>query len=769
MNLKFLNNPSQRIATGKSLPLKQLEAIVVYGTAEQRAKVVAKVLPQAYTLSLHKSTYHILTTILTHCDNLIRAQLLYNLRRKINDMARSACGNVIVQQLLEYLPNAQRREIAQAFVLNVEEEELELLCKHGFGNHVAQKMLEYPASSEVIVDHLKEKIRMLATHQFGQRIVAKLVEAVEGGAALVTDALFPSTTDDDMSSLEDVFNAVDESLVVSALLKHPSVDASIKDGIIAFLLEHADEFTALEKKVPSDVKETLKKPTASYPEPDFITKVQDQTPKGKKVSGDDDVDGKMDNARAENNKVNYRHNFAFATAIEYGDDTQRQALFDALKARLPQFVATKGQIMIAQALFKFAGGAVPSIRTECLNALFAKPQGTTSVALTPSGNSAVKKGKKQSAPVVEECNPSDVALHPVKSLLLRSFIEIDAAPLGSRATQIAKDALALATSPVGGPVLQKLVESSTDDIRSIIFAEVEESVAQLCQDACGSFLVQSLLEYSTGELKQAVIDATVDALIADPHVALSTAQGSRVMQKLVAYANDETVKEFADAIVEGEVDGDDEADEDDEEDDADDDEEQAEKEGDAEEGVENKKEEANADEEVDQSTLSRKQIREINRNKHYKIRDRRVLSYAVHNHACFAIQALLRELKSRQLNDQRKSLMNCLKPFVFDLAVSPWAGRIVLDTMIHCGTADLKSAIKNVVFLKAEHWLSEVPGHKKGQAGMDPTMRHTLRRNRDESKPDGGDNQKKARTEAAPEVAAPAKKPQKKLFRSMKK
>mmetsp|Transcript_62961 Transcript_62961/g.73276 ORF Transcript_62961/g.73276 Transcript_62961/m.73276 type:complete len:747 (-) Transcript_62961:216-2456(-) len=743
MNLKFLNNPSQRIATGKSMPLKQLEAIVAYGSAEQRAKVVAKVLPQCYTLSLHKSTHFILTTILKHCDNLVRAQFLYNIRRNINDMARSPCGNIIVQQLIEFLPNAQRREIAEAFVLNTEEGELELAAKHPFANHVIQKLMEYPASSDVLIDHVIPLMRNLVVHPIGQRTVAKLIEHAATGASHVVSTLFPSggDADDEMSALDDILNGVSESLVLSTLLKHPSVDVSIKDAIIAALIERAAELTSLEASA-NDAKSG--EADASYAEPDFI---------GGGSNNKQDVAGPANDKAAGTQSNSGRHNFAFASAIEHGDDAQRKELYSALKPFFSQFAETKGQVTILLAFFKFADAVIPECRSAIVTAVLGESS-TTAVQETPAkGKGGRKPAAKKAASTVSTATcatAADAATHSVKSVLLRTMLEMDASSLESAGAVDAwiKAAPSLAVSAVAGPLLQKVAEYGSEVAREGLFHALESNVEELCDHPCGCYLVQAMLEHLNGKTKETLVSLVSDYIVENPVQRLSTAQGSRVMQKLVAYGSDETVRDIIDAIADGE---DDEGDDDD-----------------AEEAEEEEGEEAAA-EEADQKQLSRKEQREANRKKHYKIRDNRVLSYAVHNHACFAIQALLREAKSRQLNDQRKRLMNALKPHVFDLAVSPWAGRVVLDTMLVSGSAELQAAIKNVVFMKAESWLSDVPVHAKGQAGIDPTMRQALRRDRDNDASSGNDRKKIRTEEKTRDTPAEGKKPNKKIHRFLKK
>ena len=743
MNLKFLNNPSQRVATGKSLPLKQLEAIVFYGTPEQRAKVVAKVLPQSYVLSLNKATHHILLSILSQCDNLVRANMLYHLRRKINDMARSPCGNVLVQKLLEFLPNAQRKEIAESFVLNVEPEELEELCKHAFGNHVAQALLEYPASADVVLEHLEPLLTRLAVHPMGDRVVAKVIDHVADGASIVVKALFPGGVDDEMSLLDDIMNNMSESHVISALLKHHSVPAEVKDGIIASLIENADKLTST---TPKDSNKKGKD-ALSYAEPDFISggnkKKGGASSSRQLAEGSDEADGGAKEATP------YKHIFAFVSAIQYGDDVQRKELYDAFLSKMQTFCATKGLVQIPIAFLKYATDAIPQCQTGILASLFP----SSAAQPTPS-----KKGKSSAAaaPSAAATDVVDAAIDSVKTLVLRAALELRLLVDPSHTQPLINAGKELAVSPSGGPVLQRLVEFGDDTNRAALCKKVLPSIADgsFVQDPCASFLVQAFLEHSSGKTRQQIVDAVLESLAGDPHKALATAQGSRVLQKLVAYAPDETVAEFVDAVLEGEEDDEDHAEEQEEE----------AEEGEAEAAAEG---EAVAEE----STLTRSQLRAINKKKHYAIRDKRLFSYATHHNACYAVQALLRETKSRQLESHRKRLMNSLKPYVFDLAVSPWAGRLVLDLMLLSGSTELKAAIKNVVFMRAESWLSDVPegAHGKKMGSMTPTMKRALNGNRGQESDRKRPRSDSASSRPASSAGGEAKKPNKKVFRSFKK
>nr|CCD16910.1 unnamed protein product [Trypanosoma congolense IL3000] len=189
MRLDFLNNVSQRAATGRSMPLHQVEAVVLYGKPEQRGKVIQKVLANAYALCLNKTTHYLLHTVLERCDNNIGVQVLFQLRRKIVDLSHSPVGNIIVQEMIDKLPVRQKKEIAEMFVLNTEEDEFRQLCQHPFGNRVAQKIIENSITCEIVEERLVPFLWHLAVHPHGQRAVASYIDSTEEGWRQVCKAI----------------------------------------------------------------------------------------------------------------------------------------------------------------------------------------------------------------------------------------------------------------------------------------------------------------------------------------------------------------------------------------------------------------------------------------------------------------------------------------------------------------------------------------------------------------------------------------------------
>jgi len=316
----------------------------------------------------------------------------------------------------------------------------------------------------------------------------------------------------------------------------------------------------------------------------------------------------------------------------------------------------------------------------------------------------------------------DVAMDPVLTLLLRAIIEVDASLLSpSDVKTLMKRAAELAKSPIGSPVLQKLTESDPSGrIAGLIFAAIKESLEELVRDGCGSYLVQAVLLGAAEDQRKAIVKDVMEAL-GDLQDSLSYPQGSRVLQRSLAYAEDDVIISLVNQLVskaEEEREGQEGDDEEDDE------------EGDDEEGEESE------EKPEEETTLTRKEQKDLNRKKHYHVSSKALFSYATHAHACYVIQALLLETRKRQLTKERVRLMGELKPFVFDLSVSPWAGRIVLEAMLLVGSNELKVAIKNVVFLKAEAWLTDGPDKKgkksKQQGTVDPTLRGIMKRSRDE-------------------------------------
>lgn len=758
MKLDFLKNPSQRVATGKSLPLKQVEAIVLYGKPAQRAKVVQKLLHAVYGLSLNKTTHHILLTLLDHCDNMDRVNMLYNVRRKLRDLANSPVGNTVVQRMLEKVPVRQKKEIAEAFVLNVDEDEFKRLCEHQFGNHVAQKLMEVPECVEMVRAHFLPHLAALSLHPYGMRVVAAYVDNVAEGCTQVIDTLFPSHADADPDgdeaavaasdkldqSILALFRSAEESMVLTALLRHARTPVDVKDAIYAHLAEFVDVYLDTAAKVSDDSAcATGKKDEddGAFAMPDF----------GAGASM----------GRSSGGTKTLENVHVYCAALEHGDDVQRAELWAALSST-PKVLFTithvKGAVQVGVAAVRY----VEAARKKLLHAMYqsaspSSPAKTSS--LTPEKVQSPKKSRKDSAEAENGKKDSlvEVASDPVRSVLLRAFIEVARELLPDKDTQdLTSQAVTLAQNAVSSPVLQKLVETDLSGESAGAMLQVllpHPSFEELILHQSASFLLQSILQYAPEGVRAPLVAALSAYYAAHLHDALSFAQGSRVMQKLLAYAPDATVVDTVNQLISA-----------------------ATKEEEAEEA---KKAAGNSDDDSEEEDsvvpeegerkLSRKEQRAINQAKHYKVTSHALVSYALHNHACYVVQALLRETRARQLERERKLLMNELKPHVFELAVSPWAGRVVLDAMLATGSAQLADAMKNVAFLRAEEWLSDVSEDRRKRGnGVDPTLRNILKRQREEIEKGIDTKTPVAGTGGVSGSAAPPLK-KKKLFRSMKK
>ncbi|KAG5496236.1 hypothetical protein JKF63_02537 [Porcisia hertigi] len=774
LKLDFLKNPAQRVATGKSLPLKQVEAMVLYGKPAQRAKVVQKLLPAVYGLSLNKTTHHILLTLLDHCDNLDRVKMLYHVRRKLLDLAQSSVGNVVLQRMLEKVPVRQKKDIAEAFVLNVDEDEFKRLCEHPFGNHVAQKLMEVPECAEMVLPRFLPHLRSLSLHPYGMRVVAKYVESVADGCNKTVEALFPSYVDADPSGDEtevaasdamdkavlDLFRTAEESLVLTALLRHIRTPVEVKDAIAAHLSEYAADYL-LPGMAPQEsaTKECLDE---EYGLPDFGTGSSYKKP-----------------AVASDMPTNVH---LYCAMLEHGDNVQRADIWAALSTNaeiLHAITHRKGAVLIGVAAVRFVEAARQKLFDALLSSTSAAVQSnrkdscptTASVPDPLIASTPKKKGSKKKTSTKDNAVPSssstdvtkssivDVATDPVRSVLLRAFIEVARNTVTKTDAQLLIDqAFTLSQNSVSSPVLQKLVETDlsgqfADAIVTVLLKSAE--FASLVTHPAASFLLQSILQFAPEEVRAPLVEALSSYYASNLHEALSYAQGSRVMQKLLAYAPDATVVRTVNQLI----------------DEAAKEEEMAEEKSASGGGdqIASEKDAADTDEKAEAQPLSRKEQREVNKAKHYKVLSHALVSYALHSHACYVVQALLREVRTRQLERERRLLMNELKPHVFELAVSPWAGGVVLDTMMTVGSAQLSEAMKSVAFMRAEEWLSDVSEEKKRRGnGVDPTLRNILKRQREEI--DKGvvskkDVQESSSTEAK---GTPAHK-KKKLFRSMKK
>lgn len=675
VKLHFLKNAPQRVANARPLPLKQVEAIVLYGKPEQRAKVVEKLLPNAYGLALNSTTHHVLMALLDRCDNMDRVKLLYNLRQKMGDLTLSAVGNKVVQKLLDHLPKRQRSEIAQSFVLNAEEDELKLLCQHPFGNHVAQKMMEFKECVEILEPFLKPQLRTLAAHSYGMRVLNKYIHLTENGWKLFVEEVLGVTVesveyDDSITeevsktldaSISALFRSSSESMAICALIAHPFVPLPVKDAICAHLAEYVEDYITPSKITNPEEKDPFALPDFSSTPKKSEKKVSDQpTP---------------------------LHVHTYCSLFENGTEEQRELLWSCIvekEAVVQAILTTKKVTSISLAAVRFHEGSRSFIyKSLC-------------------------KGRSL----------ADVSADPIATLILRAFIEVDSSKIPKKdlTALLSGDLTDLAKNPLSSPVLQKLIEIDPQGrTAKSIFNKIKADLPELVQHTSGSFLVQSVLLGGSEELRAEIVSSVLEAL-GELKDAISYAQGSRVLQKALVHAPDDVIVSLVQQLKKS-------------------------AEQHAEKVVAMKDEEGTFDaeeekEDEEKPEVSRSEQRKLNQQKHYHVRSDAILSYATHAHACYVIQTLLLETRKRQLEEERRWMMNELKPFVFDLAISPWAGRVVLDAMLEIGSAELKAAIMNVVFLKAEAWLSEgAPKGKRVQQNTlaDPTIRHILKRKREEN------------------------------------
>ncbi|CCW70661.1 unnamed protein product [Phytomonas sp. Hart1] len=718
MRLDFLKNTSQRVATGRSLPLRQVEAILLYGRPEGRAKVIQAVLPAAYRLALSPTTHHLFLTLLDHTDDLTRVRMLYHIRREIAALARSATGNVVLQRLFERLPGRHRRELAEDLRREAEGEAFLQICTHPFGNHVAQRLVGFTEGAEVLGSVLTPHLARLAVDSFGMRVVARYVE--EGGADAgrrVLQALIPGPAweriargdddDDDKADeatskaidhgLAQLFNAEAESMVIAALFRQVFIPISVKDAICAHLCEFAEDYLH-----PRETPMRLAK-EEEFAMPEFSNPL----PRRKAAAA---VDGGGDHLPAA------RHSHAFVAVFEHGDSAQREALWTSIcePPKHPQRKESEGEdgekgkreegdllewIVARRETVPVVVAAVKShegSREAVWQALFHRR--------AKIANGAGKEEEEAEEALTVEMLAQD----SVRSMILRAFIDVEPARLGKEdRLQLYSKSLELSKNPVSSPVLQRLIEmdGAEGEAAGAIYAFIQNDIEGLINHSSASYLLQSLLQFAPQDLREAMVrEHFFPIFVENLRETLSHSQGSRVMQKLLAYATDEVIIEVVKRFTS-----------------------EAETVANADEDVEVANEESDKEEESQTVRLSPKAQRALNRIRHYEIQSSAIVSYALHQHACYVIRSLLHETRSRKLDQERKLLMNELKPHVFNLAVSPWAGRVVLDAMMGVGSEQLSKAMKNVVFLKAEAWLSEVSEERKKKGtGIDPTIRSIL-------------------------------------------
>lgn len=774
MKLQFIKNAPQRVASSRPLPLKQVEAIILYGKPEQHAKVVEKILPNAYGLALNQTTHYLLLSLIDKCATVDRVKLLYSIRRKILDLSISPVGNKVIQKLVELLPKRQRTEIAECFTLNVEDDEFKKLCIHPFGNHVAQKMMEINECVEVLESSFLKVLPALCSHEYGMRVVDTYIQSTDKGWKNVVEVIFGIDSDllvmteegqegvlpDQISkdldmALNKLFQRSSESMVICSLLRHPLTPLALKDAICAHLSAMAPQYltpknAALQSfKAGKPDNSTKAKKSCKEEEafgiPDFGTEESRQQQKKVHTAATDSENDKVDNPR---------HVHTFREMLEYGSNVHRQLLWNALSSKneegemdaisascassaiVEKLISDKRVVSIAVAAVHFYE---PS-RRVLLNAILQRPSPTTPSNKEETLTKANGKEKVAPARTLAEVAQDAVATH-----ILRALIEEDVSLFdeGKLATLIGKDVTSLlAKNPVSSPVLQRLIEAdSTGKIASRVFRAIQSDLSGLVFDTSATYVVQLLLSSADAGRKMEWSKIIFKALgtLKD---ALSYSQGSHVLQKVISCMDDNAVRGVVRELLQSSRD-----EEDAEMKNAENLNDRSKKSVEAVESESSSDESDRSiatEEEKNAGPLSSKTKRELNKKKHYSISSNAIISYATHSHACFVIQALIMETRNRQLEEERRLLMNELKPFVFELAISPWAGRVVLDAMLVAGSAELKASIKNVVFLKAESWLTERGGSGKHKSGdhksVDPTIRHILKRQRDTSK---GDAEKK--------------------------
>jgi hypothetical protein len=406
-----------------------------------------------------------------------------------------------------------------------------------------------------------------------------------------------------------------------------------------------------------------------------------------------------------------KHNFLISACLENPTSAeQRQILWKAIAESgfLGQMCATKGQ-----------NGVVSSmIRTS---------------------TTAAQRGLIIKALLGDDKDMKEAACHPRRSIVVRTLLETYIGEMGAHLSCFISNVKEIAEHPVGSPVVQRVAEFGDDDTKKrLVAAFSKKEIEAACIHPVATYFFQQLLE-SCDEADRNTICTAVIAATKNLREAMSTAAGSRVLQKAVSYGSDDNVTKVARLL---------------------------EKAADME--VDSKDYHDMTEEEKKAADGKIKRLSKSERRDAFGpvLGDDALLAFSKHPHACFLVESILKETKRRGLEPQRKRLMNALKPHVFELAVSPWAGRIVLEQMMVTGSKDLQAAIKEVVFLKAEDWLTAAP--VKEGAGLDPTTKKALRGDRSNEL-----GKKRARTETATEEPVAPKKSnainKKKILRSYKK
>lgn len=615
MKLNFLQNPQQRIASGKKLPTKALECLLIYGTSEQKLKAVKKIISAAYSLCQHKLTHHVLLSLCKHCSNTDRVELLFALRRHLIDMARSKVAHVVLMELVSTLPKVQQREVAREFI-----EELEEHVKHFSASKVVTRLLSLPAAREELLEPLEPLLPAMAAHPLGQHVVAAALQCDPDLCERVAEKLA------DSASLDSLFQwNVNQSAGTA-----PQEEGAEGEGPKA------------NEKGPTDSTVLCALMSASG----TPWKVKKHIVESLRSHWKDVCTKKT-------------HVHLFRISLEKGADVEpdlKVILQNLILSSLEQLIDDRSLVHLVEALIQMAGNqpeiaakilkavgplrdaAVSSTRTLILRALLDHTNGL----LESNWDSSVSKPVKQSStPSGSKANPQAKTSTTAESSW----------------KSIATAAAELAKNPISSPVLQRMYQHGSEQIQSDILQSLSSSsegadswIEAFAADSCAAFLLQAIMRHSKGSTipaREAIVSTVLNP---KRFVSLiETSAGTHTAQCAMEVAtNDQLVKLVA-ALLKakdeyGNVVG--------------------------------------------------------------------VRASALHQHGSFAVSRLLDQLVTRgeAVLEPRRELMAALKPMVFSLALSPWAGKVVLDAVLIHGSPQLQEAIRNVIFLKAENWLSEVPG-----------------------------------------------------------
>uniref|UniRef100_A0A146LI53 Uncharacterized protein n=1 Tax=Lygus hesperus TaxID=30085 RepID=A0A146LI53_LYGHE len=158
-------------------------------------------------------------------------------------------------------------------------------------------------------------------------------------------------------------------------------------------------------------------------------------------------------------------------------------------------------------------------------------------------------------------NITVVAACPIRTLLLRTFVEVDFDRLTSEHRAVLCDAAStLSLNPYSSPVLQRMIAcDATGNVAGCVYRAIQSEIPAMVRHSCGSFMLQSLMQSPSVEVREAVIDAVMrcfnvdhnsDISKSDENMCelLSYAEGSRVIQRLIAYASDAQIERLIEIL-----------------------------------------------------------------------------------------------------------------------------------------------------------------------------------------------------------------------------